>query len=116
MIITLGGKDSIFKQIKDQIIKFIEIGVLKVNDKLPSVRDLASELGVNPNTVMKAYVELENEGYVYTIAKKGAFIADLKITKDELLDFKNEVKILKETIDKEKLIKVIEEIYGGETC
>ena len=53
-LITLQGKDSIYEQIKNQITKFVELGVLKANDKLPSVRSLASDLGINPNIVQRA--------------------------------------------------------------
>ena len=72
-LINLQGKESIFEQIKKQILRFIELGVLKPNDKLPSVRSLASDLGINPNTVARAYAELEKEGIIYTLNKKGVF-------------------------------------------
>ena len=54
-LINLQGKESIYEQIRSQIEKFIKNGILKPDDKLPSVRSLAEELGINPNTVMKAY-------------------------------------------------------------
>ena len=53
--INLHGKDSIYEQIRDQILRYIELGIIRPNDKLPSVRQLALDLGINPNTVMKAY-------------------------------------------------------------
>ena len=51
-LINLQGKESIYEQIRSQIEKFINAGILKPDDKLPSVRSLALELGINPNTVM----------------------------------------------------------------
>lgn len=63
-------KAPIFAQLKKQIIEFIGLGILNPNDQLPSVRSLANELGINPNTVAKAYQELELQGYVYTVAEK----------------------------------------------
>ena len=66
-LITLQGKESIYEQIRDQITKFVKLGVLKPDDKLPSVRTLAMELGINPNTVQRAYNQLESEHIIYTI-------------------------------------------------
>ena len=74
-IIDVQSKDPIFEQIKKQINRFIQLDILKPDDRLPSVRSLALELGINPNTVAKAYQELEMEGIVYTLTKKGVFIA-----------------------------------------
>ena len=74
--ITLQGKESIYEQIRDQITKFVKLGVLKPDDKLPSVRTLAMELGINPNTVKKAYDELEHRGTITTISTKGTFISE----------------------------------------
>lgn len=82
-LINLQGKETIYEQIKQQIIKFIDVGVLKANDKLPSVRELASSLGINPNTVLKAYQELESDGYIYTLNKKGNFVAELDNVKKD---------------------------------
>lgn len=77
-LINLQGKESIYEQIKTQILRFIQTGVLSPNDKLPSVRQLAEELGINPNTVQKAYQELERDGYIYTLSKKGNYVAEQK--------------------------------------
>lgn len=114
-LINLKGNESIFTQIKKQIIRFIEIGVLKPNDKLPSVRMLASDLGINPNTVARAYSELESEGIIYTINKKGVFVAD-KENKSYLYE---QAKVALETfkqdgLDKNELKKIIDEIYKEE--
>jgi DNA-binding transcriptional regulator YhcF (GntR family) len=64
-LLNLQSKVPINIQIQEQILKFIQAGVLKPGDKLPSVRQLASENGINPNTVARAYTELEKNGYVY---------------------------------------------------
>ena len=109
--------DDFFKK---QILEFISIGILLPNDKLPSVRSLATDIGVNPNTVSKAYQELENQGYIYSIKGKGCFIADNQtdqlIKDDKLDDFKgcvNEMK--KHRITKDKLLEIIEKVYKEET-
>lgn len=65
----------IYEQIKEQLRKLIVSGVLKSDEKLPSIREIASSLAINPNTIQRAYRELESEGYIYTIAGKGSFAA-----------------------------------------
>lgn len=119
-IIDIQSKVPIFEQLKKQILEFISIGILLPNDKLPSVRSLATNIGVNPNTVSKAYQELENQGYIYSVKGKGCFIADNQtdqlIKDDKLEDFKgcvNEMK--KHQITKDKLLEIIEEVYKEET-
>lgn len=70
------SRQPIFQQIIDQIKKYVALGILKPNDKLPSTREMASELGLNPNTIRKAYSLLEKEGVIITLSTKGTFIAD----------------------------------------
>ena len=69
------------KAISDQIIEnmkeLIMSGVLKPEDRISSVRELAGQLLVNPNTVQKAYRILESQGYIYTVKGRGAFVADI---------------------------------------
>ena len=74
-MISLNYRDSgpIYEQIKNKMKKLIVTGVLKENEKLPSVRSLATELAINPNTIQKAYGELESEGYIYSVPGKGSF-------------------------------------------
>ncbi len=66
----------IYEQIKTEIRSQIVLAVLKPGDTLPSIRDLAAELIVNPNTVARAYRELEQEGLITTRKGKGCFISD----------------------------------------
>lgn len=113
-------KTPIFTQLKKQIIEFIGIGILNANDQLPSVRSLANELGINPNTVAKAYQELELQGYVYTVAGKGCFVSQVNIEADIQGDKINEFKHIvaeckKFNINKEILINTIEMIYERST-
>ena len=76
-MIQLNYRDSrpIYEQIKDGFRKLIMQGVMAVDEKLPSVREMATTLTINPNTIQRAYRELEQEGYVYTVAGKGSFVA-----------------------------------------
>lgn len=66
----------IYEQVKDSLRRAIITGVLQPDDKIPSVRDAAGELAINPNTIQKAYRELENEGYIYSVLGKGSFVAE----------------------------------------
>ena len=116
-MVDVQSKQPIFEQLSEQILKFISIGVLQPNDKLPSVRSLASELGVNPNTVSKTYQELEKRGYVYSEKGKGCFVsnneAEKMIEQDKLQDLSNLILELKtHNIDKASVLDVVEKIYG----
>ena len=76
MVIDKQSEVPVYRQIIDQITKAIIDGEYRSNDILPSVRRIAKENGVNPNTVQKAYRELEKMGAVYSIAGRGNFVAD----------------------------------------
>lgn len=73
---TLNYRDArpIYEQIKDNFRTLIVSGVLTEDEKLPSVRSLATSLAVNPNTIQRAYRELEAEGYLYSVPGKGSFV------------------------------------------
>ena len=79
--LDLKSRESIYEQIINQMKELIVTGILKEDEKLPSVRELSKILTVNPTTVQKAYRELARQGYVYTVAGLGCFaasIADVK--------------------------------------
>lgn len=77
-MIQLNYRDSkpIYEQIKDGLRKLVISNSLSADEKLPSVRELAAKLAINPNTIQKAYRDLESEGYIYT--GKGTFVAERK--------------------------------------
>lgn len=76
-MISLNYRDSrpIYEQIKDELKKLIVTGALAAEERLPSVRTLATQLSINPNTIQRAYNELEGEGYIFSIPGKGSFAA-----------------------------------------
>ena len=105
------SRTPIYEQIVNEIERYVTLGVMKPNQKIESVRELASNLGINPNTVKKAYDELERRSVIKTLSTKGTFIADdinsiteLKIT--EKIDIiKNEIfELQKLGISKEDII------------
>lgn len=77
-MIHLDYRDSrpIYEQVKDGLRRLMVTGVLASGDKLPSVRAMASQLSINPNTIQRAYTELEAEGYVVSVTGKGCFVAE----------------------------------------
>ena len=74
-MISLNYRDSrpIYEQIKDGLRTLIVTGAMAPDEKLPSVRALATQLSINPNTIQRAYNELEGEGYIYSVPGKGSF-------------------------------------------
>ena len=75
-MIQLNYRDPrpIYEQVKDGIRKLAYSGVIGPDEKLPSVRELAMKLAINPNTISRAYKDLEQEGFLYTVSGKGTFI------------------------------------------
>lgn len=83
--LDLQSRVPIYEQMKKKIVELVLTGVLSVGEQLPSVRSLAREVGVNPNTVQKAYQELEREGIIVTIGGKGSFIAQFTEKENPLI-------------------------------
>lgn len=96
IVIQLNYRDArpIYEQVKDGFRHLIIQEVMEKDEKLPSVRELATSLTINPNTIQRAYRELEQEGYVYTIPGKGSFVAGVPE-----MDGKRKKELL-ETLDK----------------
>lgn len=109
---NFSGKQNVYLEIAEQYKEYIRLGLLAPDEKLPSVRTAAVELGVNPNTIARAFTLLEEEGYVRSIPKKGIYVLsrESNVKKDEegiLL-----LRTLRDRgIPKEQLLKMIEEVY-----
>ena len=84
-MLHLDYRDSrpIYEQVQSGLRKLMMAGVLQEGEKLPSVRTLAAQLAINPNTIQRAYESLEREGYVYSLAGKGSFVAPRKEVDDQ---------------------------------
>jgi GntR family transcriptional regulator len=108
--------EQIIEKVKENIIK----GILKPGDKLPSVRELASLITINPNTISKAYIELERMKAIEVIRGKGTFVVEnFKPIMDEekMREIKEHMKkIIIEAhyigVDKDALIDILNEIYN----
>lgn len=116
MKITLKGKENVYEQIVNEYKRFISLNVLRLDDKLPSCRELAKELGINPNTVSKAYTVLENEGYIKILPKKGVYVnyqgEKIDNKKLEITEFFKHLK--EENICLKEITEILEDVYGGE--
>ncbi len=86
IIIDQRSRTPVYEQIKEQILNLINTGELKTDDKLPSVRQLASDLDLNVNTVKRAYQELETERVTYSLAGKGVFVSKTAIANEIVLE------------------------------
>lgn len=75
IIIDQRSRTPVYEQIKEQILNLINTGELKPDDKLPSIRQLASDLNLNVNTVKRAFQELEAEKVTYSLLGKGVFVS-----------------------------------------
>ena len=77
-MILIDHKDRrpIYEQVIERFQQMILCGALQPNTPMPSVRNLAMELSLNPNTIQRAYQELERMGYIYTIKGKGSFVSE----------------------------------------
>ncbi|WP_206458973.1 GntR family transcriptional regulator [Anaerovorax sp. IOR16] len=92
--LDLKSRKSIYEQVIDNIKELILTEVMMPHEKLPSVRELSKTLTVNPNTILKAYRELEREGYLYTVGGLGCFVSakeDRKIDKRKLEEVKHRI-------------------------
>lgn len=83
--LDVRSRKPIYEQLMDKIKEMIMYGVLHVDEQLPSVRTLSTQLTVNPNTIQKAYRELEREGYIYSIQGKGSFVASFTGGQDAVM-------------------------------
>lgn len=118
--INITSDKPIYEQIIENVKELTLKNILKENDKLPSVRQMATILSVNPNTVSKAYQELERQKIIHTVRGKGTFISgqseniDNERLRRALEDLKTIcIELGHMGYDKEKIIKEIEEIYSG---
>lgn len=87
----------IYEQIVNNIEKYVAVGILREKSQIPSIRELANNLGINPNTVKKAYDILENRGVIMTISTKGTFISNnTKMVLENKID--KEINMIKDKI------------------
>lgn len=117
-MITIDYKDPrpLYEQVADKMKNLIIRGILESDSKMPSVRSLAQELSINPNTIQKAYEKLEQMGYLYVIKGRGNFVSYqedlLSVRKKELLEKLGRLVIeaLEYGVTKEEIMKYLEDL------
>lgn len=119
-ILDLKSRVPIYEQLKNKTLELIMAGVLEQDSQLPSVRSLARELGVNPNTIQKAYQDMEKEGIIYSVAGKGSFVNDITSVKEKEVShaFDNLEAVLMQLkdakADKTQILRCVEKIFPEE--
>lgn len=119
LTVNFSSRTPVYQQLYDDVVRLTSLGVLKSHTKLPPVRTLATELGINPNTVQKAYKMLELDGYVYSTVGRGSFISD-KLDQNEAEKIQAR-KDLNEAMDRaykrgitiEEMVSMVNEITDG---
>lgn len=121
--LDVRSRKPIYEQLVERVKELIIIEVLKADEQLPSVRMLAQQLTINPNTIQKAYRELESQGFIYSIKGKGSFVslASPKQNSEKILKVKNELaRMISEALylgmtagELSEMIKEIEATVGG---
>lgn len=118
--LDVRSRKPIYEQLVERLKELIITEVLTADEQLPSVRTLAQQLTINPNTIQKAYRELESQGYIYSIKGKGSFVSEATPSRNsEKIDkVRNELsKLLSEAlylgITKNELYKLIQEIEAA---
>ena len=112
--LDMNSRVPVYEQLQERIIELYLLGLLKTNDPLPSVRSLAKDVGINPNTVQKAYQELERQNITYSLAGRGSFISEnfdahkLYLQKKKQEFFEMAQNLMQLGISKEELILLID--------
>lgn len=120
LFIDYHSRAPIYEQIMEQIILLVSSGILKKDDRLPSLRQLSAQLGLNINTVKRALSELEDRGITYSVAGKGIFISGETPDKNIYLDRALEEMRLSVAnakahgADKKQILGIINKIYKGD--
>lgn len=115
--IDMHSRMPVYEQIEEQIIWLVNSGVYKPEDKLPSIRALASELKLNVNTVKRAFQELEAKGIVYSAQGRGVFIspfynANEKVKQEAMQDLKTSLhSAVSKGLTKSEIFSVVDEIF-----
>ena len=120
ILLDYRDKRPIYEQMVEKLEHLIISGGLEPLTRMPSVRSIAMELSVNPNTVQRAYAQLEQDGYLYTVSGRGTFVtseSDWRESRQERIfgEWKSlTVKAKEAGLSKEKLDKQMQQIYEGE--
>ncbi len=111
------GKREIYLEVAEKYESYIKLGILAAGEKLPSVRAAAQEMGINPNTMARAYSYLEERGLIYTLPKKGVYVSSPEEGNENETTLTNEAREVltsfkEKGLSRAALATLIEEVYG----
>lgn len=116
--IDLRSRTPIYEQIKEQIMRLIQLGVFRPNEQLPSIRTLSRELNLNINTVKHAFMDLESDGVIYSMPGKGSYVsenafANTRIKEKALEEIRCAISSgQSKGVTQEEIIDLVQEIYA----
>jgi GntR family transcriptional regulator len=118
IVISPQNPDPLYKQVTDQIKDAVTDGVLKPQERLPSIREMSKELDISEITIKRAYTDLEAEGFIYTRAGMGSFVANLdkgRLRKEKLDEIRQDLKRLLRTagrsgISKAEVVRLLKDM------
>ncbi len=119
IVIDYRDKRPLYEQVAEKLEHLIIRGALESNTKLPSVRSLAMDLSVNPNTVQRAYAQLEQEGYIYTVVGRGNYVTDTQEWRgSKLLALERELteqltRMQEAGMPKEAVLDIVRRVYDS---
>ena len=119
IVLDYRDRRPLYEQVTEKLEELMFSGVLPPDSRLPSVRSMATELSINPNTIQRAYAELERQGYIYSIQGKGSFVSDGRylaegIRKDWEKQFDAAIEEgLRIAVSYQDMIKILEEREGA---
>lgn len=120
--VDMMSRTPVYEQLTDQTEKFILNHLLNSGDKLPSVRQLSIELSINPNTIQKAYTELDRRGIIFSVPGKGCFVSDdaLDIISRNAREKMNELtelihELFLAGIPKEQIFECVNEVFTAKS-
>ena len=121
IIIDYQDRRPLYEQIVEKFQRLIMRGVLGPDEQMPSVRSLAVQLSINPNTIQRAYAELERQGWIYPVKGRGNFVAPIhKIMEEKKNLRKNQLEELlgkcrEEGFTQDEIQQMVHKIWGEET-
>lgn len=118
ILLDYRDKRPIYEQVVEKLERLIAGGGLEPLTKMPSVRSLAMDLSVNPNTIQRAYAQLEQDGYLYTVSGRGSFVTAESEWKENrqakvLAQWREITRLAREAgLSQEDMIRNLKKIYG----
>ncbi len=118
-VIDVMSRMPVYEQIIKQVEENVMIGAMGAGDRMPSVRQISINLSINPNTVQKAYTELDRRGIIITVPGKGSFISENasqilgESSRSKLEELSKLIKELAYAgVTKEEIVRIVEDVFG----